>query len=172
MILWVFVKLSLPSMILDLPVGICLLFLLNFCLLLFHIAVPHCAIPCCFSARTQLITNHIASSFAFRLDISKNIQLNHCWMSICKEIAPCNGYIYLYDFPAALLCGHCLHTFHLFAGVPGGWNPQRSSPAIFSRISSWENYFASRNCQNEQVRAWHYYFNMSEFQHTIEELIN
>ena len=65
----------------------------NFCLVLFRTAVPQCTIPCCFSARIQFITNHIASSFAFRLDISKNIPLNNCRMSICKEIAFCNGYI-------------------------------------------------------------------------------
>lgn len=171
MILWVFVKLSLPSMILDLPVGICLLFQLNFCLLLFRTAIPHCAIPCCFSARTQLITNHIALSFAFCLDISKNIQLNHRWMSICKEIASCNGDIAL-TISLRLCYADIAYILFIYLRAFRGWNPQRSSPAIFSRISSWENYFASRNCQNEQVRAWHYYFNMSEFQHTIEELIN
>ena len=64
-------------------------------LALFRTAVPHCAIPCCFSVRTQLITNHIASSFAFRLDISKNIPLNHCRMSICKKIFSRNSDITL-----------------------------------------------------------------------------
>ena len=80
-------------MILDLPIGICPLSQLNFYLALFRTAVPHCAIPCCFSVRIQLITNHIASSFAFCLDISKNIPLNHCRMRICKKIFSRNGYI-------------------------------------------------------------------------------
>ena len=83
------------AVFLDLPLGICPLSQFTFYSSLFRTAISHCAIPCCFSARTQLITNHGASSFAFCLDISKNIPLNHCQMSICKEISSRNGDITL-----------------------------------------------------------------------------